>query len=157
MQINEQKEKNLQKQLRREAINRNWKLFSQSKLGMIGLGIVTFFLFLALLQPVLFFTGLWSQGVYNPVVGYDRITETKLVVECPKEYPTPEYENYASCPGDGEVQKKMLYLAQGVEVGDMYEVYLQPAPPSIKHILGTDSLGRDVFSQIMEGSQVAFV
>ena len=96
MQINEQKEKNLQKQLRREAINRNWKLFSQSKLGMIGLVIVTFFLFLALLQPVLFFTGLWSQGVYNPVVGYDRITETKLVVECPKEYPTPEYENYAS-------------------------------------------------------------
>ena len=60
------------------------------------------------------------------------------------------------CPAEGEVQKKMLYLAQGVEVGDMYDVYLQPAPPSSKHILGTDSLGRDVFSQIMEGSQVAF-
>ena len=51
----------------------------------------------------------------------------------------------------------MLYLAKGVEIGDMYDVYLQPAPPSAKHILGTDSLGRDVFSQIMEGSQVAFV
>ena len=34
---------------------------------------------------------------------------------------------------------------------------LQPAPPSRKHILGTDSLGRDIFSQIMEGSQVAFI
>ena len=44
-----------------------------------------------------------------------------------------------------------------MKVGDTYEAFLQPAPPSSKHILGTDSLGRDVFSQIMEGSQVAFL
>ena len=31
----------LQKELRREAIKRNWQLFKQSKLGMIGLYIVT--------------------------------------------------------------------------------------------------------------------
>ena len=30
----------LQKELRREAIKRNWQLFKQSKLGMIGLYIV---------------------------------------------------------------------------------------------------------------------
>ena len=54
MEIDELKEKNLQKQLRREAFKRNWKLFSQSKLGMIGLGIVSIFLILALLQPFLF-------------------------------------------------------------------------------------------------------
>ena len=41
----------LQKELRREALKRNWRLFKQSKLGMIGLYIVIFFLFLALLQP----------------------------------------------------------------------------------------------------------
>ena len=157
MQINESKEKDLQKQLRREALKRNWKLFNQSKLGMIGLGIVSVFLILALLQPFLFLTGIWNESIYHPVVGYDQIIEEKLVVECPKEYPTPKYETSFDCPGEGEVQKKMLYLAQGVEVGDMYDVYLQPAPPSRKHILGTDSLGRDVFSQIMEGSQVAFV
>ena len=57
MQINEAKEKDLQKQLRREALKRNWKLFNQSKLGMIGLGIVSVFLILALLQPFLFLTG----------------------------------------------------------------------------------------------------
>ena len=54
MQINEAKEKDLQKQLRREALKRNWKLFNQSKLGMIGLGIVSVFLILALLQPFFF-------------------------------------------------------------------------------------------------------
>ena len=48
-------------------------------------------------------------------------------------------------------------MAPGVEVGDMYETFIQPAPPSRRHLLGTDSLGRDIFSQIMEGSQVAFI
>ena len=43
------------------------------------------------------------------------------------------------------------------KVGDYIIQNLQPAPPSRQHILGTDSLGRDVFSQIMEGSQVAFI
>ena len=92
MEIDELKEKKLQKQLRKEAIRRNWKLFSQSKLGMIGLGIVLFFLVLALLQPFLFMTGLWNESIYHPVVGYDQIIENKLVVECPQEYPPPQYE-----------------------------------------------------------------
>ena len=48
-------------------------------------------------------------------------------------------------------------MAPGGEVGDMYETFIQPAPPSRTHLLGTDSLGRDIFSQIMEGSQVAFI
>ena len=80
-----------------------------------------------------------------------------LVVECPKEYPTEKYESYTDCPAKGEVSVKQLYMAPGVEVGDMYETFVQPAPPSRRHLLGTDSLGRDVFSQIMEGSQVAFI
>ena len=80
-----------------------------------------------------------------------------LVVECPKEYPTEKYESYSDCPAKGEVNVKKLYMAPDVEVGDMYETFIQPAPPSRTHILGTDSLGRDVFSQIMEGIQVAFI
>ena len=147
----------LQKELRREALKRNWNLFKQSKLGMIGLYIVIFFLFLALLQPFLFITGIWSKGVYDPVVGYDTIKDTLLVVECPKEYPTEKYESYSDCPAKGEVNVKKLYMAPDVEVGDMYETFIQPAPPSRTHLLGTDSLGRDVFSHIMEGSQVAFI
>jgi peptide/nickel transport system permease protein len=155
--MNENLEQDLQKQLRKEALRRNWNLFRQSKLGMIGLYIVIFFLFLALLQPFLFITGIWNKGVYDPVVGYEAIKDTLLVVECPKEYPTEKYESMKDCPGEGEINVKRLYLAPGVEVGDYYEAFIQPAPPSSRHLLGTDSLGRDVFSQIMEGSQVAFV
>ena len=155
--MNNTNEQNLAKQIRKEALKRNWQLFNQSKLGMVGLYIVLFFLFLALLQPFLFITGIWNPAIYDPVVGYEPIKEELLVVECPKSYPTDKYESPSDCPGKGVINVKRRYFASGVEVGDMYEAFIQPAPPSSRHILGTDSLGRDVFSQIMEGSQVAFV
>lgn len=155
--MTENSNQDLQKELRREAVKRNWQLFRQSRLGMIGLFIVIFFLFLALLQPFLFLTGIWEKGVYDPVVGYEPIRDTFLVVECPKEYPTDKYDSYTDCPARGEINIKSLYMAPEVQVGDYYETFVQPAPPSRRHLLGTDSLGRDIFSQIMEGSQVAFL
>ena len=66
-------EKEIQKKVRREAFKRNWLLFRQSTLGMIGLGIVFFFFILAILQPILFLTGAWNEAVYHPVVGYEEI------------------------------------------------------------------------------------
>jgi peptide/nickel transport system permease protein len=152
-------EKELRKKLRREAFRKNWKLFKESKLGMVGLYIVVFFFILAILQPLLFITGIWNKGIYDPVVGYDSIRENLLVVDCPKasEYPTEKYESYLDCPGKGEINRKTILNQPTLKAGDYYEAFVQPAPPSSKHFLGTDSLGRDIFSQIMEGSQVAFV
>ena len=152
-------EKELRKKLRREAFKKNWKLFKESKLGMVGLYIVVFFFILAILQPILFITGIWNKGIYDPVVGYDSIKENLLVVDCPKgsEYPTEKYESYLDCPGKGEINRKTILNQPTLKAGDYYEAFVQPAPPSSKHFLGTDSLGRDIFSQIMEGSQVAFV
>jgi len=152
-------EKELRKKLRREAFRKNWKLFKESKLGMVGLCIVVFFFILAILQPLLFITGIWNKGIYDPVVGYDSIKENLLVVDCPKasEYPTEKYESYLDCPGKGEINRKTILNQPTLKAGDYYEAFVQPAPPSSKHFLGTDSLGRDIFSQIMEGSQVAFV
>ena len=152
-------EKELRKKLRREAFRKNWKLFKESKLGMVGLYIVVFFFILAILQPLLFITGIWNKGIYDPVVGYDSIKENLLVVDCPRasEYPTEKYESYLDCPGKGEINRKTILNQPTLKAGDYYEAFVQPAPPSSKHFLGTDSLGRDIFSQIMEGSQVAFV
>ena len=39
-------QKDIAKKIRREAVKKNWRLFKRSKLGMIGLYIVIFFLFL---------------------------------------------------------------------------------------------------------------
>ena len=149
-------QKDIAKKIRREAVKKNWRLFKRSKLGMIGLYIVIFFLFLSILQPILFITGVWNKGVYDPVVGYSEQFQEFLVVECPKEYPTEKYDKRSDCPGRTEVNIRTLFYSDA-QVGETIIQNLQPAPPSSKHILGTDSLGRDVFSQIMEGSQVAFV
>ena len=105
---------------------------------------------------MLFLTGVWEESVYDPVVGYESEKVTLLVVKCPQEYPTEQYETKNDCPGKGEVNSVVIFNPS-VKVGDYYETSLQPAPPSSKHILGTDSLGRDIFSQLMEGSQVAFI
>tara|TARA_A100001011_G_C14310141_1_gene845136 strand:- start:708 stop:1772 length:1065 start_codon:yes stop_codon:yes gene_type:complete len=149
-------EKDVSKQIRRQALRKNWNLFKQSKLGMIGLYIVIFFFILTILQPILFATGLWNKAIYDPVVGYSEQFQEFLVVECPQEYPTEKYKTITDCPGRNEVNIKTLFYSDA-QVGDTIIQNLQPAPPSRKHILGTDSLGRDVFSQIMEGSQVAFL
>ena len=102
-------EKEIQKKVRREAFKRNWLLFRQSTLGMIGLGIVFFFFILAILQPILFLTGAWNEAVYHPVVGYEEIKVNLLVVECPDEYPTEKYESSNDCPGDGEITQRQIY------------------------------------------------
>ena len=87
---------------------RNWKLFKQSTMGKVGLIIISFFGILATIQPLFFISGYWSESVYDPVVGYDPIEVTLLIVKCPKneEYPTEsrmgllifcDFSN-ASCP-----------------------------------------------------------
>ena len=139
-------------------LKKNWRLFKQSRLGITGLVIVIFFGFLAILQPILFLTNVWDEATYHPVVGYDAEQVTRTVVECPDEYPTREYQTKEDCPRVDEVNIRYLKAFNiQVEVGDLYESNVQPAPPSSRHLLGTDSLGRDIFSQIMEGSQVAFL
>ena len=80
-----------------------------------------------------------------------------MLLSVQKSIPTDKYDSYTDCPARGEINIKSLYMAPEVQVGDYYETFVQPAPPSRRHLLGTDSLGRDIFSQIMEGSQVAFV
>ncbi len=38
-----------------------------------------------------------------------------------------------------------------------FEILTHPAPPSAKHLLGTDPLGRDVLSQLMYSTQTEFI
>ena len=38
-----------------------------------------------------------------------------------------------------------------------FDILMHPAPPSAKHLLGTDPLGRDVLSQLMYSTQTEFI
>lgn len=86
----------------------NWALFSENKVGLIGLVIILVFGLMAIAHPILMRT-VWDPNIYHPVTGYS------------------------------------------------FDEYVQPAPPSTRHLLGTDPLGRDVLSQLMYSAQAEFM
>ena len=51
------------------SLRENWSLFVSTRIGMIGLVIILFYLILALLHPILMNT-VWDERIYDPVVGY---------------------------------------------------------------------------------------
>ena len=48
----------------------NWELFRDSKIGLVGLGIILFFALLGIIYPILSST-VWDPDIYDPVTGYD--------------------------------------------------------------------------------------
>ncbi len=51
------------------SLRENWSLFLGTRIGVIGLVIILFYLGLALAHPILMNT-VWEERVYDPVVGY---------------------------------------------------------------------------------------
>ena len=134
--------------LMRRTLSRNWALFAENKIGFVGLAIIAIFALMAMLQPILIAT-VWDPRVYDPQTGYDAVVTEFTVVEEVTD-PTTEID----------VQTARLETTPFVEVGDVIEVPLQPAPPTFTgeypHFLGTDPLGRDILSQLMYGARAAF-
>ncbi len=90
------------------SLRQNWSMFVGTRIGVLGLAIIVFYLLLAAAHPILMNT-VWEPRIYDPVVGY-AFDETR-----------------------------------------------QPAPPSLRHPLGTDPLGRDILSQLMFSARSEFM
>jgi len=86
----------------------DWRIFSQSKLAVLGLVLIAIFGIMAVAHPILMKT-VWNRAVYDPVTGFDM-----------KVFPHP------STPGPG-------------------------------HLLGTDTLGRDVLSMLLAATTPTFI
>ncbi|KYK36814.1 MAG: peptide ABC transporter permease [Theionarchaea archaeon DG-70] len=97
-------EKKTQWQKRMEKIKEIWRLFRETKVGLMGIGILIFFVVMAAAS----FIPPRIDEMYIPLYGVDQ---------------------------------------------DIFTV----TPPSLQHLLGTDSLGRDVFSQLLEGAKWALL
>lgn len=86
----------------------NWGVFSQSRLGVIGVVLILLFGLMAIAHPILMNT-VWTRNIYDPVTGFD------------------------------------------------INVFPHPSPPGPGHILGTDTLGRDVLSMLLAATTPTFV
>ncbi len=94
-------------QLFGERTSYNWRLFLRTKIGLVGLAIISVYVLMMAAHPVLMKT-VWEPRIYDPIIGHDpRLT-------------------------------------------------LLPAPPSLRHPLGTDAVGVDVLSQLMASVRSEF-
>ena len=93
------------------SLRKSWNLFSENKIGLVGLSIIILFGLFTLLHPILMAT-VWDKQTYDPVIGYDA---------------------------------------------ELSAAMANPAPPSSKHLLGTDPIGRDVLSQLMYSTRSEFI
>lgn len=48
----------------------SWKIYSRNRLALIGLGLLSLYILMAVAHPILMET-VWPKGVYDPVVGHD--------------------------------------------------------------------------------------
>jgi peptide/nickel transport system permease protein len=125
---------------------KNWALFAENRIGLIGLFIIGIFAIMAIAHPILMAT-VWggdNREIYDPVIGYSAIVQEFTVVEEVTD-PSTEIELIDA-----------RFTNINAKVGDTIEQPLQPAPPSRDHLLGTDPIGRDVLSQLMFSTRAAF-
>lgn len=141
------------------AFRRNWAIFSENRLGLVGLVIIALFGLMAVAHPILMNT-VWSDAivagtnVYDPVRGTDTVVVEKTVVAEVTDPTTEISQIEAQLLGSGAVIP---------EIGSTVQAALRnPAPPVLTgvefpHILGTDPWGSDIFSQLLKGAQIAFL
>lgn len=137
--------------LLRRSFARNWSLFRDNRIGLVGLTMIAFFGLMAVAHPLLM-TFVWDENVYDPIRGYDSVSSEIEVVEVGE---------VTDLNTQIDVQTARLQQNPTIDVGDTITVVLQPAPPTFTgetpHYLGTDPRGRDILSQLLYSTRAAFL
>lgn len=137
----------------RRSFSKNWGLYKESKMGIVGLIIIAIFGIMAVAHPILMST-VWDPAVYDVVSGYDAVVNEYVVVE-----------DDAVVDPATEIGLTDARFATNplIDVGEVVRIPAQPAAPTLggeegySHFLGTDPQGRDIFSQLLYGARAAFL
>jgi ABC-type dipeptide/oligopeptide/nickel transport system permease subunit len=94
---------------------------------------------------------LWIIGIFCATAIYGEIIYWRynIINANPPAYAVP-------------IQKLFIKILRAEQVADKIPPYMAPdmdnrySPPSRKHLMGTDNLGRDVFLRVVQGTRIAF-
>lgn len=106
-----------------------WQVFSRNRIALLGIGLILVFATFPFIHSALRAT-LWQSKVYDPVFGFD-----------PKSVPHPAPPSWI--PPDWLAEDDVHRLDQN--------------RPSFAHLLGTDTLGRDVLSTLLASTAPTFI
>lgn len=120
-----------------------WTIFRESKVGLVGVGIILLYALLMVAHPILM-DHVWERSVYDPVIGYDRFLDwmTKYQIY-DVAHPSPPSFKYLPVFWE-------LYRAGEIGFGELLA-------QTLRHPLGTDPLGRDILSQLMYSTREEFI
>lgn len=79
----------------------NWALFSENRIGLIGLGIILFYALMAVLHPILMET-VWDPRVYDPFIGNDPLA-------VPHPSPPSAYHLLGTDPMGRDILSQLMY------------------------------------------------
>ncbi|MEJ6949936.1 ABC transporter permease [Natronospora cellulosivora (SeqCode)] len=115
----------------KKGFKKNWSIFCERKIGLIGIGIIVLFLLMTIAHPI------WM-----------RYLETQPV-------PAEQAIMYG---GRNITLRDVYHPTRGNDfrIGEDMMPPSHPLPPSLSHPLGTDPMGRDILSQIMYSTRIEF-
>lgn len=127
-----------------------WRRVRKDKLAMAGLSVVVALILISFLSPIIAnnkpIVMRWDGKQYYPAVM--ELMPLRWFVKYPELF-TVDFSKVRHDPSVAIVMPPIPYSSRETSLDNILE------PPSRRHIMGTDNLGRDVFTRMLHGTGVS--